>query len=119
MSEIKKALIVFHYAEKIKSDLIITVNLLEFLSNMQNEEIVGAEKLLTVYLRALIQEVNIARNVSSTQAFQDVSAKLEEAITETEQHNYVSATRLVSEAISMTTTSGDHAAETLKEKNLI
>jgi flagellin-specific chaperone FliS len=119
LSETKKAIIVFHYAEKIKSNLIITANLLEALNNMKNEEIAGAEKLLFAYLNALIQEVNIAANASGVEGFQNVNAKLEEIINHVKQHNYANVMALVSEAISIATTNGNKAAEALKEKNLI
>jgi len=119
LSEIKKAIVVFHYAEKIKSNLILTFSLLDVLGGMRDEEISGAEKLLVAYFNALIREVNIAANASEVQGFQDVSAKLDEAVEQTRQHNYANAMKLVSEAISITTTNGNKAAETLKEKDLI
>ena len=119
LSEIKKAIVVFHYAEKIKSNLILTFSLLDVLDGMRDEEISGAEKLLVAYFNALIREVNIAANVSEVQGFQDVSAKLDETVKQTRQHNYGDAMKLVSEAISITTTNGNKAAETLKEKDLI
>lgn len=119
LSEIKKAIVVFHYAEKIKSNLILTFSLLDVLDGMRDEEISGAEKLLVAYFNALIREVNIAANASEVQGFQDVSAKLDEAVEQTKQHNYANAMKLVSEAISITTTNGNKAAETLKEKDLI
>ena len=119
LSEIKKAIVVFHYAEKIKSNLILTFSLLDVLDGMRDEEISGAEKLLVAYFNALIREVNIAANASEVQGFQDVSAKLDEAVEQTRQHNYANAMKLVSEAISITTTNGNKAAETLKEKGLI
>jgi len=119
LSEVKKAIIVFHYAEKIKSNLILTTSLLEVLNNMHDEEIAGAEKLLMAYCKALIQEVNIATNASSVKGFQNVSTKLEEAIKEIKEHNYTNTLKLVSEAISITTTNGNKAAEILKEKDLI
>jgi len=119
LSEIKKAIVVFHYAEKIKSNLILTFSLLDVLDGMRDEEISGAEKLLVAYFNALIREVAIAANASEVQGFQDVSAKLDEAVEQTKQHNYANAMKLVSEAISITTTNGNKAAETLKEKDLI
>ncbi|MGQ9506427.1 MAG: hypothetical protein ACUVTB_01045 [Candidatus Bathycorpusculaceae bacterium] len=119
MSEIKKVIIVFHYVEKIKSNLIITANLLEVLSSMKNENIAGAEKILIAYLNALIQEVNIAANASGLEGFQKVNDKLNEIINHVKERNYVNLIELVSEAISITTTNGNQAAETLKEKNLI
>jgi flagellin-specific chaperone FliS len=119
LSEIKKAIVVFHYAEKIKSNLILTFSLLDVLDGMRDEEISGAEKLLVAYFNALIREVNIAANASEVQGFQDVSAKLDEAVEQTRQHNYANVMKLVSEAISITTTNGNKAAETLKKKDLI
>ena len=119
LSEIKKAIVVFHYAEKIKSNLILTFSLLDVLDGMRDEEISGVEKLLVAYFNALIREVNIAANASEVQGFQDVSAKLDEAVEQTRQHNYANAMKHVSEAISITTTNGNKAAETLKEKDLI
>jgi len=112
-------MIIFHYAEKIKSNLILTANLVEILSSMRDEEIAGGEKLLVAYLNALIREVNIASNASGVQGFQSVNAKLEEAIEQTKQHNYSNVMKLVSEAISSTTTSGNKAAEALRKKGLI
>jgi len=119
LSETKKAIVVFHYAEKIKSDIILTFSLLDVLDGMRDEEISGAEKLLVAYFNALIQEVNIAANVSGIQGFKDVSTKLDEAIEQTRQHDYANVMKLVSEAITITTTNGNKAAETLKEKDLI
>jgi hypothetical protein len=119
LSEIKKAIVVFYYVEKIKSNLILTFSLLDVLDGMRDEEISGAEKLLVAYFNALIQEVNIAVNVSGIQGFKDVSTKLEEAIEQTRQHDYANVMKLVSEAITITTTNGNKAAETLKEENLI
>jgi hypothetical protein len=119
LSEIKKILLTFHYTEKIKTNLILTSNLLEFLNSLPDEEIAGAEKLLVAYFNALIKEVNIAVNASGVRGFQDVNLKLEEAIEQTKQHNYANAEKLVSEAVTITTTNGSQAAQTLKEKDLI
>lgn len=119
MSEVKKAIIIFHYAEKIKSNLILTANILDILSRMGEMEIVGAEKLMVAYLNALTREVHIAANASGVEGLRDVNVKLEKIIEQLELHSYISAMELVSEAISITTTNGNQTAETLKEKNLI
>ena len=119
MVETKKAIIIFHYAEKVKSNLILTFSLLEFLGTVRGVEIEGAEKLMTAYLNALIREVHIAANATEVKGFKDVNAKLEETIEQVKQHDYANAMKLVSEAISLVTTSGSQAAETLKETNLI
>jgi len=119
LSEIKKAIICFIYTEKIKSDLILATSLLESLNSMGDEDIAGAEKLMVAHLKALIGEVNIAANASGIEGFREVNVKLESAIQQIEQHNYVNAAKLVSGAISITTTSGHQAAQTLRDKDLI
>ncbi|MCK4425042.1 hypothetical protein KAU93_05085 [Candidatus Bathyarchaeota archaeon] len=119
MSKTREAVACFLYAEKIKSDLILTASLLEVLKGMTDEEIVGAEKLLISYLNALIKEVSVAGNASGVRKFQEVCAKIKEVVEQTEQHNYANAVKLVSEAISLTTTGGHQAAQVLKEKELI
>ncbi|MEM3783966.1 MAG: hypothetical protein QXY88_02900 [Candidatus Bathyarchaeia archaeon] len=120
MSEVKKAVMVFNYAEKIKTSLIVASSLLEFLGDMKEAaEAAGAEKLLVAYFSALILETNIAANASQIKRFRDIASKLEEAAEQIKQHNYGNVQRLVSEAISMATTNGNWAAQMLKEKNLI
>lgn len=119
LSETKKAVICFLYTEKIKSDLILATSLLETLKSMEDKDIVGAEKLMVAYLKSLIGEVNIAANSSGIEGFREVNVKLEDAIRQIEQHNYVNAAKLVSGAISITTTSGHQAAQTLRDKDLI
>jgi hypothetical protein len=86
---------------------------------LENEKIAGAEKLLIAYLSSLTREVNIAANASGVQGFRDISAKMEEAIEQTRQHNYASIANIVSETVSIATTIANQAAETLKEKDLI
>ncbi|MGB9684078.1 MAG: hypothetical protein ACPL1Z_04005, partial [Candidatus Bathyarchaeales archaeon] len=89
MAEVKKAVIVFNYAEKIKTSLIVASNLLEFLGGMRDaSEAAGAEKLLVAYFNALILETNIAANASQMERFRDVASKLEEAVEQIKQHNY-------------------------------
>jgi hypothetical protein len=119
MMEIKKAIIIFHYTEKTKSNLILTFNLLEVLGTMNDQETAGAEKLLTVYLSALTREVHIAANATDAKGFEEVCSRLEEVIELVKQHNYSEAMKIVSEAISIATTGGSGAAEALKEKDLI
>jgi len=119
LQEIKKAILIFHYAEKIKSNLIIATSMLEVLETINNAKISGGERLMEAYFNALIREVNIAINASKAQNFSKVRDKLEEALEQTKQHNYSNAIKLVSDAISLTTTNGSQAAEILKDKDLI
>ncbi|MEM3770517.1 MAG: hypothetical protein QXG76_04950 [Candidatus Bathyarchaeia archaeon] len=120
LEDVKKAVVVFNYAEKIKTNLIMASSLLEFLGGIKEEaEMAGAEKLLAAYLNALIGEVNIAANTSQVEGFRDITSKLQKAVEQVRQHNYTIVQRFISEAISMATTHGNWAVQILKEKNLI
>ena len=120
LAEVKKAITVFNYAEKIKTNLIMASSLLEFLGGLKEDaEEAGAEKLLTAYFNALIVEVNIAANASRVEGFREIASKLQKAVEQLKQHNHTVVQKLISEAISMATTHGSWAAQTLKEKNLI
>lgn len=119
MSEVKKALITFHYTEKIKSSLIVASSLIEHLKDMNESERAGAEKLLYAYFNALAIEVNTAANVAMLEGFRSVVSKLEEAMEHVKKQNYTVAGRLISEAISLTTTQGSSSAKLLNEMGLI
>lgn len=120
LAEVKKAVTVFNYAEKIKTSLIVASSLLEFLESMKEAlEVAGAKKLLVAYFNALILETNIAANACQMERFRDIASKLEEAVEQIKQHNYKNVQRIVSEALSMATTHGSQAAQALKEKDLI
>lgn len=110
----------FNYAEKFKTNLIVASSLLELLGEIKEEaELAGAEKLLIAYFNALILEVNIAANASKVEGFREIAINLQKAVEHVRHHNPIAAQRLVSEAISMATTHGSLAVQTLKEKNLI
>ncbi|MEM2147588.1 MAG: hypothetical protein QXJ94_03165 [Candidatus Bathyarchaeia archaeon] len=120
MSEARTAFVAFHYAEKIKTSLIVASNLLQALKSLKEEaEIAGAEKLLAAYFGAVTVEVNIAANASQIGGFRSIAVKLQEAAEKTRRHNYADAEKLVSEAITVATTHGSEAAKTLEEKSLI
>jgi len=119
LQETKKALVLFHYTEKTKSNLIVAISMLEVLETLENSEIIGAEKLMVAYFNALIREVNIAANASGEPNFRKVGEKLEETVEQIKQHNYNNAIKLISESISLTTSSGSQAAKVLKNKDLI
>jgi len=55
--------------------------MLEFLDEISGEaELVGAEKMFTAYLNALILEVNIAANTSKAEGFGEIAANLQKVI---------------------------------------
>jgi len=119
LSETRKALIQFEYSEKIKSELIIASKLFDVLQSLKGEERKGAEKLLISFLNALQGEISIAYNVSGLSGFDDIRLKVQEAALHVRAHEYSEALRRISEAVSLTTTSGEQSAETLKRKGML
>jgi len=117
--EVRKAIICFQYVERIKSESIIAAKLLEETSELGGNELAGARKLMSSFLEALLGEIRIAHNVLGLRNFEEASMKVEEAMKRMRSHEYLEATKRISEAISFVTTSGQHAMQTLKDKGLL
>ena len=118
-STIRKAVVCFQYAERIKSEMIIAANLLTKIGELKGDERAGAEKLMLSFLDALTGEVNLAQNVSGMRNFEEARNKILEAKENVRLHEYSRATKCISEAISFATSCGQRAAEILKEKGFI
>jgi len=117
--DIKKAVTVFVYVERIKSELIIAARLLEEIQNLKESEGEGAKKPMLSFLNALQGETQIAYNVSKEKNFEQATMKVREATERTRSKEYREAIRCVSEAISISTTAGQPALQLLKEKELL
>ncbi|NIR86574.1 hypothetical protein GWO13_02975 [Candidatus Bathyarchaeota archaeon] len=117
--DVRKAIICFQYTERIKSELIITANLLGKIGELEGDELAGAGKLMLSLLRALQGEISIAHSVLGMRNFQDAGNKVAEVAEKVRSREYLEATKRVSEAISLITTGGQKATEVLKEKSLL
>lgn len=117
--EVKRALVCFQHAERIKSELIIAAKLLEKINALSGEKLSGASKLYSYFLEALEGEINIAHNVLRLQDFEKAGSKVAAAADKAHYFQYEEAMNLLSEAMSSITTSGQKAAEVLKKKGLL
>jgi len=115
----RKAIICFQYVERIKSELIIAVKLLEKLNELKGDELAGAEKIMLSFLDALAGEVTIAHGVLGLRNFEEARMKILDATEKIRSQDYLGATNNFSKAISSITTSGSRAMQMLKEKNLL
>ena len=115
----KKAIIIFQYVERIKSELIIGSKLLEELQNMEESDCVGAERVLLFYLDMVRAEIEIAQQVSGLPKFADVQASVDLAFRSVKSHEYLEAIKHISQAISLATTSRQDSAQQLHDKGLI
>ena len=65
--------------ERIKSELRIEINFLEFIIDLKDDEQNGANKLFRWYSEAMIGEINMAHNVINNQDFLQASEKVKTA----------------------------------------
>lgn len=117
--DIRKAIICFQYVERIKSELIIAVKLLEKLDELKGDELAGAEKMMLSFLDALAGEITLAHGVLGLQNFEEARTKILEATGKVWSKDYLGATNDISRAMSSITTSGSRVMQMLKEKNLL
>ena len=118
-SNVRKAVICFQYVERVKSELIIAVKLLEKLDELEGDELAGAEKMMLAFLDALAGEITIAHGVLEMQDFEEARKKILDTTGKILSQDYVGAMNNISKAISSVTTSGSRAMQMLKEKNFL
>ena len=120
MMDTREAIFDFQYSEKMKSGLIIGINLLEQLLTLKNEgEHLGAKKVLIGYLEALLRELRIAQNVVGLDHYTNLERKLMEIIGRVQMSQFEEAQRSFSEGISLATTSCQTSMSLLLEKKLL
>ena len=115
----QKAIHIYQYSERIKSELIIAFGLLEKMLTLGGEELKGAEKLMVLYLESMVGEIRIAQNVEKSMNFIGAEKKIMEAIGKLKLFEYQDINRCISEALSLITTSCQAAMTILIEENLI
>ena len=117
--ETREAILSFQYSEKMKSGLIIGINLLDQLASLRDAELSGGMKILVGYLEGLLREVRIAGSVPGLGSFGDLERKVMELIGRVQMSQFEEAQRSFSEAISLATTSCQRSMSLLMEKKLI
>lgn len=118
--ETREAILDLQYSEKMKSGLIIGTFLLEQVMSIKNEEeLIGGQKILVVYLEALLRELRIAENVVGLGHYEDLERKLMEVIGRIQLYQFQEAFRSFSEAISLASTSCQSSMSFLVGKGLI
>jgi len=115
----RKAILIYQYSERIKSELIIASGLLAKMVALEGKELIGGEKLMTSFLEALVGEIRIAQHVERSMNFIGAEKKIMEAIGKLKLLEHSEINRCISEALSLITTSCQGAMEVLMDKNLI
>jgi len=117
--EIREAILGLQYSEKVKSGLIIGINLLDQMMSLRDEELSGGKKVLIWYLEGLLREIRIAENVLGMGNYNDLERKVMEVIGRVQMSQFQEAQRSFSESISLATTSCQASMNLLMEKKLI
>jgi hypothetical protein len=117
--ETREAIFSFQYSEKMKSGLIIGINLLDQLTSLRDEELSGGMKILVGYLEGFLREVRIAGSVLGSVSFRDLERKVMELTGRVQMAQFEEAQRCFAEAISLATTSCQSSMSFLMEKKLI
>ncbi|MFQ6108759.1 MAG: hypothetical protein ACE5L7_04315 [Candidatus Aminicenantales bacterium] len=99
--DIKKTMLIYQYAERIKSALII------------------AFKLMASYLEALAAEIRIAQNVEKSEYFLRAEEKTAESVEKLTLFGHEETVRCLREALTAITTSCQKAMEALERQNLL
>jgi hypothetical protein len=115
--EMKKTIIIYQYAERIKSELIIASGLLAKLDTLAWEERKGAEAMMAAYFEALLGEIRIARGGEGKESvqFQKAEEKIMEAAAKLMVSDMPGINRCIAEALSAVTTVCQRAMEELDE----
>lgn len=116
---VRMAIICYQYSERIKSELIIASKLLGGLKELKGEELYGAEKTMSLFLDALLGEIEIAHAVTKLQNFRESSLKIAEAIGRISIREYSKANKNLSEALSSITNYGGKAIQLLRQKGFL
>ena len=117
--ETRQAILDFQYSEKMKSGLIIGINLMAQMTSLKADELPGAKKVLVWYLEGLLRETRVAESVLGTAHFVDLEQKVMEIIGRIQLSQFEEAELSFSEAISLATTSCQSSMSFLMEKGLI
>ncbi len=115
----RKAIFIYMYAERIKSELIIASNLLTTMDGLEGNERLGAEKIVASFLEALAGEIRIAQHVERTMNFIGAERKIMEAIGKIGLHERSDINQCISEALSLVTTCSSGAMKVLMSRQLI
>ena len=117
--ETRKAILIYQYSERIKSELIIASGLLARMITLEGEELIGAEKMMTSFLEALAGEIRIAQRVEKSISLLEAENRIMEAIGRMKLLEHSEMGRCISEALSFVTTLGQESMEALMDRHLI
>lgn len=116
--DLRHAIRIYQFAERLKSELIIANNLIQETSTL-TQEISGGKRILISYLNAVLMEANLAVNTAQSPFFQSIAEQLGLALNEIDMSNFSEATRATTEALTLSTSAAGEAAQVLMDNNVL
>ncbi len=117
--ELRRAVVQHQYSERIKSHLLASFSMVEYVEGLEGDAKTGAEGLLLLYMEVLMGEIRLAYNVTRHSSFLDIASKMEEATEGIRRDRPSDVKRRITEAVTITTTCALEAAERLMSEGLL
>jgi predicted metallo-beta-lactamase superfamily hydrolase len=115
---VRDEVLLLQYSEKIKSELIIAMKMLHLTKEVEEDEVKGANRMLTEFFDALAVEVRIAYNVTKDERFREVEDGIYEVM-ELIGSDFDSAAEKISMVMTRVTTCADEAYRGLIDQGIL
>ena len=117
--DLKTAVINYQFAERAKSELIVSSQLCIALTGFSEQEKAGGKRMLVMLLESVRSEIQFAFRSTGTTEFNRAISSLSEAISLVESNQPEQATQKIALAISAATTPAQNAWQVLNEHELL
>ena len=114
-----EAIMAFSQSEKVKSGIIWASQALQLLGGLPIPEKTGAEKIIRMKIDMIVQEIQLAKNVTGDRAWDDIAAIIEQAIVMMNSGVAPDSVVHLTQALSRVTSIGHRSMSFLKEKGLL
>ncbi len=117
--EISQAIMAFSQSEKVKSNLICVSQSLELLGGLPFPENEGAQKVIRMNIEMMRQEIQLARNLSGDDAWDEIEKNIGKAVVMIDSGVAPESVVHLTKALSQVTSIGHRSMTVLKEKGLL
>lgn len=117
--EMDKTIISFSQSEKLKAGILWVSNALQIVESLQGGEKKGAEKIISVMINMMVQEVRLAGLVSGFRTWSEIEPDMDQAVMMIESGVSQEAVMRLTKALSKVTNIGQQSMTALKENNLL
>jgi hypothetical protein len=117
--DLKSAVVNYQFAERAKSELIVSSQLVAALGSFQKTEQAGGRRMLVLVLEAVRSELEFAWKSTERSEFRKAADLISEAISHTESDEFDTAAFRLSGAVSASTTVAQESWQVLNEHGIL